>query len=91
MNVFFTFYFLSLDTRPHSYKDVDHHSVADMHTLLCIVTQISGIYNDMLCIAYGMRMKSFPGNFLGLDSMTSEWAVVLYHHVSIPCPQVQEA
>ena len=51
----------SLDTRPHSYKDVDHHSVADMHTLLCIVTQISGICNDVLCIAYGMHMKSLPG------------------------------
>ena len=51
----------SLDTRPHSYKDVDHHSVADIHTLLSIVTQISSICSNVLCIAYGMHMKSLPG------------------------------
>ena len=62
-----------------------------MHTLLCIVAWICGICNDASYIVSGMRTKSFPGNFRELDSMTSVWAAVLNHHVSIPCPRAQEA
>lgn len=62
-----------------------------MHTLLCILTRICGICNVVCCIASGIHMKSFPGNFLGSDLMTSEWALVLNYYVPIPCPRVQEA
>ena len=58
-------------TRPYSCKESDHQFAADMHSLLCNVTRICSICNVASCTASGMHMKSFPGNFRGLDLMTS--------------------
>ena len=62
-----------------------------MHALLCNVARTGDICNDASCIASGMHTKSFPGNFRGLGSMTSVWAVDLNLHVSIPYLQAPEA
>jgi len=62
-----------------------------MHTLLCNVARTGDISNNASCIASGMHTKSFPGNFRGLGSMTSVWAVDLNLHVSIPYLQALEA
>ena len=65
-------------------------SVVDMHTLLCTLIQICGIYIDASCTVSDKCMKSFLGNFWESGSVTWGWVLILIHYVSIPSLQVQE-